>query len=458
LTIARVVQTGLTFFVFWLCSIRLSRESYGTYQKTFVVAALCSSLLAAGMPLLISSLPLRRLDTLLRMIREKTKWYYGVNFLAIAVCILVFLSFIPWSTRCLLLIFSCMSAAWSIAEIYYIKLSQDKWIFLVNILYAVLFTLIHLLFLLQFPFHIDILLTALILLSALRLCFSCFKKGHSSSPLKNESTPEDTSDTYTRQWMFLTLNDYLDAFSRNIDNIFLLWLLSSAAFAAYFNGSYEVPVTGILISAAGTLFSVQVNQYDHDHEALLALFHKICILLSCLLFPLFFFLQMNAATIYEWIFQGKYNDSVNIFLISIWILPLRIANYTVLLQNKLESQLIFRGSLVGLAAKMLFCLILYPIWGVLGVAAAIIAGTAVQMGYYLYHSARVLDVKLSRIMPFGKLLAAFILCGVLSRTGQWLVNTFAPVRGIYCNVVIMLLLIGAALFLYYPATQEKYGK
>ncbi len=184
---------------------------------------------------------------------------------------------------------------------------------------------------------------------------------------------------YTRQWFYLSLNQGLEAFSGNIDNLFLLWLLSAPLFAIYFNGSYEIPVSGILVSAAGTFISVQVNQARSDNAGILSLFHRVCLLLACLLFPLFFFLQANAGQLFSWAFHGKYNDSVRIFLISSWILPLRIANYTVLLQNKLRSQRVFQGSLVGVIAKILLCLILYALYGVRGVAAAMVAGTGVQI-------------------------------------------------------------------------------
>ena len=119
---------------------------------------------------------------------------------------------------------------------------------------------------------------------------------------------------YIRQWFFLSGNETLEAFSGNIDNFFLLWLLSATAFATYFNGAYEIPLTGLLVSVAGTFINVQIRQYFLKNDNILQLFHSVALILSFILFPLFFFVQLHAGSIFSVVFQGRYNDSVPIFL------------------------------------------------------------------------------------------------------------------------------------------------
>ncbi len=451
LSLARVIQVLLTLVVFWLCSLRLDKALYGTYQKIFVVIGFCSSLLALGLPLLIASLPAAQLEGLIRLIWKRTGRVYLALFLIIAVFILAFMRILPLPTRCLLLGLSLTSALYSVAEMLTIKRGKNRLVFLINLLYACAFGGIHYFFLFRVAFSLNALLGALTLLGILRICFT--GTWEKSGTIPRREAPGDAT-LYTRQWTYLSLNQGLEAFSGNIDNLFLLWLLSAPLFAVYFNGSYEIPVSGILVSAAGTFISVQINQAGMGNAGILSLFHRVCLLLSCLLFPLFFFLQANAGLLFSWAFHGKYNDSVDIFLISSWILPLRVANYTVLLQNKMRSQRVFQGSLLGVVAKILLCTVLYNFFGVRGVAAAMVMGTGAQIVFYLYHSAKALDTRIYSVMPFLKLLLFFILFGILSFAGQWCVSRFMPGSGIVLPSLLFVTLACLSLLIYYPAARK----
>src|ERR1700733_13591459 len=106
LSLARIIQVLLTLAVFWLCSIRLEKALYGTYQKIFVIIGFCSSLLALGLPLLIASLPAIQLETLTRLVWKRTFRIYLVVFTGIAVFILAFVPILSLPTRCLLLALS----------------------------------------------------------------------------------------------------------------------------------------------------------------------------------------------------------------------------------------------------------------------------------------------------------------------------------------------------------------
>jgi O-antigen/teichoic acid export membrane protein len=454
LSLARVIQVLLTLGVFWLYSLRLQKALYGNYQKIFVIIGFCSSLLALGLPLLIASLPATQLRELIRGIWKRTKKFYFILFAGIVIFVLLFLPILSLTTRFLLLILSLTGALYSVAEIFTIKRGRNRRVFLINLVYSFVFAGIHLYFLFQAVFLLDALLAALIVPGVLRILFTGIGHRESGGGQGDETGNEGTAALYTRQWVYLSLNQGLESFSGNIDNLFLLWLLTAPFFAVYFNGSYEIPVSGILVSAAGTFISVQVNQAGAGNAGILSLFRRVCLLLACLLFPLFFFLQANASLLFDWAFHGKYNDAVPIFLISTWILPLRIANYTVILQNKLRSEWVFQGSLLGVVAKILLCLLFYSIWGLRGVAAAMVAGTGAQIVFYLYHSAKTLETPLFSIMPFRKLLLFFILCGVLFGAGQWFVAKFVPGSGILYPSLLLAGVTAISLLVYYPQARK----
>jgi O-antigen/teichoic acid export membrane protein len=272
-----------------------------------------------------------------------------------------------------------------------------------------------------------------------------------------EAIPDETDPVYFHQWVFLSLNGVLESFSANIDNLFLAWLLSGAAFAVYFIGSYEIPLTGLLVSVAGTFINVQIRKYYLEDDSILRMFHTVCLIQSFLLFPLFFFLQIHSVVLFDLFFHGKYGESVGIFLISSCILPFRIANYTAILQNKMKGRLIISGSILGMIAKLLLCLLLYRWAGVKGVAAAVVIGTVIQMGYYLYHSAILLGVRIYRVLPLKSLLLYFLASGIISLAEARLSSGLPVLQQLIAGAMTLLLLSGVPFYVYYRKIRRPNG-
>jgi O-antigen/teichoic acid export membrane protein len=325
-----------------------------------------------------------------------------------------------------------------------IKLGKDIQVFFSNMLYTFLFLVIHIGVLYHKPFSIPLLVFLLSLLSLFRLGWLFVRNVFPIT--STEETRADMQNVYHRQWIYLSLNETFETFSKHIDKIFLLWLLSASAFAIYFNGAYEIPLLSILISVSGTFLTVQAKQQDMDDSGILSMFYKSSLLLSIVLFPLFFFLQLNAHVIFDALFKGKYNASVPVFLISSWIIPLRIANYTAILQTKLKSEFIFRGSMIGLAVKIVACILFYSFWNANGVAMAVVVGTLVQISFYLVHSAGAVKVRPADILPFNKLLFCFVTCAVISVLVKWTTITTDPVYQIISGMLCMIALTAGFYF------------
>ena len=438
LGMARITQVSITFFIFWLYAVELDKNWYGIYQKVFVIAGLSSSLLSLGLPVLIGSLPVSMARSLTSAIFKNNLKIYLLAFGALVIFIMASLPFLPLATRILLVFLSVINAVYTVVEMTVIKLGKDTRVFFSNMLYSFLFFAIHLGVLYRTPFSISLLVLLLSLLSLLRLGWLFFRNVFRVT--STEQAGVDILRVYHRQWIYLSLNETLENFSKHIDKIFLLWLLSASAFAIYFNGAYEIPLLSILVSVSGTFLTVQAKQQEMDNAGILSLFYKSSLLLSIVLFPLFFFLQLNAHVIFDVLFRGKYNASVPVFLISSWIIPLRIANYTAILQTKLKSELIFRGSIIGLAVKIIACILFYSFWNANGVAMAVVVGTLVQISFYLVHSADALQVKPADILPFNKLAFCFVTCAIISVLVKWAVMTLDTTSQIISGMLCMIVL------------------
>ncbi len=411
LSLVRLLQIGVTFSIFWLFSIYLSKESYGVYQKIFVLTSFFSGLCCLGLPVLIASLPPVGSGKVIVDILKKFRLIYALTIIGSAIFIICFAGFISYTTRLVSFLLILSNATYLLAEVYLVKLHRDNYILLNNLLYAPLYFGVHVFVIKQPAFSFPLLMNCLLLLSFIRLLMMFISNWRF---IKNDmaTAAEVGTSIYINQWKFLSVNEMLDLFSRQIDKLFLLWLLSAAVFAVYFNGSYEIPLIGVLITTTGTFMTMQTVQ-TKDGTVVKKMLHKSSLMLSAILFPLFFFLFINAEGLFQLLFKGRYNDSVPVFLISCCIIPLRIINYTAILQGYHKGKEILIGSGLGLCIKIILSIAFYFFLDVRGVALAFILGTFVQMAYYLFQTSKLLDENFTSLLPYLNIALLFIATGVI---------------------------------------------
>src|SRR6185312_1121889 len=106
-------------------------------------------------------------------------------------------------------------------------------------------------------------------------------------------------------------------------------------------------------------------------------------------------------------------DSVPIFAIGIFILPLRINNFSVILQCFSQGKKVMLGSLIDIIIAVALMIILYPFMGSKGIVLSIVISTYCQVLYYLWHSAKILNIKIWQLMPLQKLFLKFLFLLVL---------------------------------------------
>ncbi len=261
--LARITQLAAIFFIFWLYSIRLDKSLYGIYQKIYILNSVFAAVLGLGLPLLIASLGRNQLVSQLVSLWHKTRWIYA-GALVLVFLVAWRLSFPATGVRWLLPVLSVITAAYMVVETLLIRREGDKWVFWLNIGYALSFVVLHLWLVSGEAFSLLAWLSGMIGLGATRLLLAIrlfLRVGGREEGVAAEAIPDQTGPVNFHQWAFLSLNGVLESFSANIDKLFLAWLLPAAAFAVYFIGSYEIPLTGLLVSVAGTFINVQIRKY-----------------------------------------------------------------------------------------------------------------------------------------------------------------------------------------------------
>jgi O-antigen/teichoic acid export membrane protein len=404
--LTKVIHSGAIFFIFYIYAFFLEKEEYGNYQKAFVVVGFLSGLLSFGLSSFIPALPLDTLDNAIQSIFKKAGIFFLLALIVITTSIYFVLPELSLLVKVLLIVLGLLTSLNLIYEVYGLKQRHDKFIFRINLAFSVLYLIIHAVVLTQYS--LVFLLLFLTLLSLSRFFISYFNIGRLKFFSFGNSNHNSVKGFYS-QWFLTALNETLELVSKYIDKIVLIGLLTANEFAVYFNGSYEIPLLGLLVAAAGMFINLQTIENNLSNQGIKNVFHVETLFFASIVFPIFFFASLYAYPLFGWLFNNKYNDAVGFFLIYAWVIPVRVANYTAILQQRKRVSLITIGSVSALLVKLALMFLLYPFWQTKGVALACVIGTFYQNIFYLYHTAKTLDVPFYSIFPFTNLLIIFII-------------------------------------------------
>ncbi|HEY9342074.1 MAG TPA: hypothetical protein VIQ23_10865 [Hanamia sp.] len=401
--LGRVMPVLVLFIITIIYSRKLSYADYGIFQSIWMYSNIVSVLICFGLPAVIFSTNLNFLFSFIKAHQNKLRTFYLLLWIGGLSIFFVFAKNLNDSLKFLLVLFFIIQSIISIAETLLIKRNGERISFILNFIYSILFLGWHL-YILYTGYSLYNLIAGILVLSVIKLIAIILV------PRKNEKYVERFADKHFRNhWAYLGMNDALGVISRWIDKIFLIYLLSAADFAIFFNGSIEIPLFGLLIGVTGNFLLIEISRNRQLTEKIITLFRQSFIRLSTVVFPLFFFLLFFREEIFSIAFNNKYNASLPIFMISLFVLPLRINNYTVILQCFAEGKKIMYGSIMDIVIAALLMYFLYPVSGTTGVMLAIVISTWCQALYYVWHSAKVLNVSVFHILPLQKLAIKFLL-------------------------------------------------
>lgn len=395
------------FIIFILFSRKLSYEDYGTFQSVWMYANIINVIIGFGISSIIFSTNLNFVFYFIQKNKKNIFLFYTALSLITFFLFFLFSNNISSSLKLLLVFFTLIQTATSIADSLLIKKKGEKNSFIINFVYSLLFLGWHL-YILQTGYILYTLILGILILSLLKwVAISLVPKTKESKIISYDES------NFFKHWSYLGLNDILGIFSKWIDKFFLVYLLSAADFAIFFNGSFEIPLFGLLITVAGIFLTTEISADLFSTEKIKNLFIETFNTLSIIVFPLFFFLFFFRSELFSFAFQNKYQASLPIFVISIFILPLRINNYTAILQCFSKGNIILWGAIIDILIAILCMVILYPIIGTRGIALSIVISTAIQSLYYIWHSAKVLHIKTLQLIPLKNLISKGILFGAI---------------------------------------------
>jgi O-antigen/teichoic acid export membrane protein len=382
-------------------SRKLNYDEYGKFQSVWMYTNIINVIINFGLSAVILSTNLSFLFYFITKNQKKLSVFYSILWIFGLSIFFFFAKNFNASLKFLLIAFIIIQNVSSVVETLLIKRQGEKISFVINFIYSILFFGWHL-YVLFTNYSLYFLISGICILSVLKLTVMIL------IPSKRESYKESASEKhFLNHWIYLGLNDVVGVVSKWIDKAVLLYLLTTADFAIFFNGSFEIPLFGLLISVTGSFLLIEISGNLHLSDKIIKLFRENFNALSTIVFPLFFFLFFFQKDLFSIVFNDKYNASLPIFAISIFILPIRINNYSTILQCFSQGKKILWGSMLDISIAIILMLILYPIMDTKGIALAIVIATYCQVVYYLWHSAKILHTSILKIVPLKKIILKF---------------------------------------------------
>ncbi len=438
-----LVKLFLQLGILFLYSRQLSIVTYGTYQSVWLYVNILSIAGLFGLPAMLLS---STTSAIVSWIRDHRKLFIllvlGLHLLPFTY--LLFFSHFSITTGYLLIGITLVQNVSIIAEVFAIKYQKETRVLVSNLVFSIGYFLCHLLMLEDYS--LDTLLAWLFIPYIIK---TAILYTGNKQPVLSFATPQ-----LGTQWLYLGLFDVVSVIFKWIDKWIILFFVSVSQFAIYYNGSYEIPVFALMLSAVGNIVLVELAGKARDLSHVKTIFIRSTLFLACIVFPSFAFLLFYHHSFFILIFSTKYLASIPVFIAGLFVLPVRIANYTAVLQSYHKSHIILKGAILDLLVAVLLLSFMYPIFGLPGLALAFVLSTYIQAYYYLWETAKLFGKKPGYLMPLRSLCLIMVAALTITGAGFMLSRLLGDGFILFPGIIVCLLLI-AGLLRWYQLKMQK---
>jgi len=227
--------------------------------------------------------------------------------------------------------------------------------------------------------------------------------------------------------------------SQHMDKAIVSFFESAEVYAIYANGAIEIPLISIVTGALGTASLVKMSKLCNEGkmgDALLS-FHHISLMSSLVLFPAFVFFFINAEIFMIALFGEEFSHSANPFRVYLCLLPIRIVFYGTALVALGYSKVIMVRSLVELLINIILSILMYYLFGTIGVAIATVVTVYLwTVPFNLYKISSGFGVSMKNTLPYKRLglrLGTVAICGPAAFLPALILNIKLPILVLSVN-------------------------
>lgn len=384
----------------------------GKYINFWAQLPLITAIACAGIHVLLPTYTLPYIVSLYRKLTRTQLTLYAIWVLTAGFLFGAMQTYAGYAPFFIAFFFLLVNAMTVISETFLIVARHFRSIASINLVYGILFCLLHW-YVLEQHVPFDKLFIAMLLLAGIRFFLYV---GMVVKDIRNTdvaaTTEEAVADTRSL-WLHMAFYDVSQLTFKWIDKVLISLVLTASLSAIYFYGTSDIPFLPVVISAVASTALIKMSHNKGDDKLSAGIMLHSMHLLSSVVFPVFFFLLFFRHELFNVLFHGKYTDSIPVFLSALLVLPLRACNFTVVLQNRHKGRVINTGAVADL---LLACLLMYPFyrwWGLPGIAFAFTFTTYLQSTYYLYHTAKTLKVRFVDLLPYRNWLTKLLVFGIL---------------------------------------------
>jgi len=201
------------------------------------------------------------------------------------------------------------------------------------------------------------------------------------------------------------IRDGIGVLAKFADKVIFLAFFTTAQYAVYINGAWEIPLVGIIADAmvAVLLPELRLAYHRGDLARMRELMHFAARRIGFLLFPAAAAAFTVAPDLLALGFGEDYRQSGDIFRILVLLVPFRVSIATLVLLAAGKTRVVLAGTAADLLLAVCCGLVLIPYIGMWGPAVALVFSTLCQVCYYLVKAAQVMNTSLAGVLPWGAL-------------------------------------------------------
>lgn len=440
-------------------SRELPQEVYGTYQSFWVQLYLLSAVALVGIPAIVLTYSPSFIKQLIQTLRAKHYLLLSVWLLVVAF-VFSYLSSkaigIAWYIPFLFfIVYSCNAIAEAILIVY----RRFSILLFINIGYAIVFLLLHL-DMLNGTMTMPQLYGYLLALGGTRLLVTATKSLSHTQKIIGQQDNRYTVADIRSLWLHIGIYEVFQKTITWVDKFVIVLLFSSGVSAVYFNATYDIPFLPLIIGAVSGAALMQMATFKNNTSdaSTIQVSHQTGRILSCIAFPLFFFLYLYRQELFTVVLTSKYAESIPIFAAAVWMVPLRAYSFTSILQNKHKGRIINTGALID---YIVACLLMYPLYklmGLPGIALSFVLSTYVQSAYYVQKTAKILNTSMLRLLPVKNWIVKFLVFAIAFIAIHYITARFFTAGFVLISGILsMILLVAVSVWVEIRFLKKEYG-
>lgn len=437
-----------------------SEDVYGSYQNFWVRLYLLSAVATLGIPAFL----LTYTPQFTRYLFSTLKAGHYIAIVLWMIAVAASFAFLHHATAgmpvyiaFLFFLLHCLNA---ISETLLIVARKFGLLLWVNVLYTIAFLALHY-GVLTGSYDVESLFLYLLLPVGGKLLITGLSSFSFTGVVELPGEQEYSKTDIRSLWLHIGIYDVLQRVFTWIDKFIISILFTASVSAMYFNGTYDIPFLPLLLGAVSSAALLQLASRGRkdDNPSAILVANLTARILSAVVFPLFFFLFYFREELFHVLLTIKYADSVPIFAVTVFIVPLRAYNFTSILQNRHKGRIINTGALLDIIVA---CALMYPLYqwlGLVGIALSFVISSYVQGAYYLHHTARVLHTNVAAIIPMVNWAVKLIGFGLLFIVIHYLLHqAFNETIVLFLGSLVLAVTLAASLAIEFRASKKEYGR